>query len=57
MHLQHADTETFLKSFEELLDTLTEFNAENWHAPVNYVTINSTDDIHIIFKHDHEVKA
>lgn len=57
MQLQRADIEAFLKSFEELPDTLTEFSAENWHALVDYATVYSTDDIRITFKHGQEIKA
>lgn len=41
---------------EELPDTLTEFKVENWHAPVNYTTVYSTDDICITFKHGRKSK-
>ena len=57
MQLQRADIEAFLKSFEELPDTLTEFSAENWHALVDYATVYSLDDIRFTFKHGQEVQA
>ena len=57
MQLQRADIETFLQSFKELSDTLTEFSAENWHALVDYATVYSADDIRITFKHGQEKKA
>ena len=57
IHLQRADIEAFLKSFEELPETLTEFSAENWHALVDYATVYSADDIRITFKHGQEIKA
>ena len=57
MQMQRANIEAFLKSFEELPDTLTEFSAENWHALVDYATVYSADDIRITFKHGQEVKA
>lgn len=57
MQLQRADIEAFLKSFEELPDTLTEFSAENWHALVDHATVYSANDIRITFKHGQEIKA
>lgn len=57
MQLLRADIETFLKSFEELPDTLTEFKVKNWHALVDYATVYSADDICITFKYGQEIRA
>lgn len=57
MQLQWVDIEAFLKSIEELPDTLTKFNAENWQGLVDYAIVYSTDDICIIFKHGQEIKV
>lgn len=57
MQTQRADIDAFLKSFEALPNTLTEFNLENWHSLVEYVTIYSADNIRFTFKHEQEVQA
>lgn len=57
MQTQRADIEAFLESFEALPDTFTEFKLENWHSPVDYATVYSTDDIRFTFKHGQEVQA
>lgn len=57
MQTRRADIEAFLKSFEALPDTLTEFKLENWHSLVEYVTVYSADDIRFTFKNGHEIQA
>lgn len=57
MQTQRADIEAFVKSFEALPDTLTEFKLENWHSLVEYATVYSADDIRFTFKHGQEVQA
>ena len=57
MQTQRADIEAFVKSFEALPDTLTDFKLENWHSPVEYATVYSADDIRFTFKHGQEIKA
>ncbi len=57
MQLQRADIEAFLHSFEELPETLTEFNLDNWQTLVDYATVYSAEDIHFTFKNGQVIKS
>jgi len=54
---QKANVEAFLKAFEEMPDTLTEFSIESFNALVDFATVYSTDDIRFTFKNGQEIKA
>ena len=54
---QRTAIEAFLESFKALPDTLTEFQLENWHSLVDYVTVYSVNDIRFTFKNGQEVQA
>ena len=54
---QRADINVFLKNFEALPNTLTEFKLDNWHSLVEYATVYIADDIRFTFKHKQAVQT
>ena len=52
-----ANMGTFLNSFEQMSDALTEFSLESWHSMVDYSTVYSADDIRFTFKNGQEIQA
>lgn len=57
MQLQRAEYESFLKTFQQLQDSLEEFSSDSWNSLVEYATIYSADDIRFTFKNGQEIKA
>ena len=53
---QRADINVFLKNFEALPNTLTEFKLDNWHSLVEYATVYIADDIRFTFEHKQSVQ-
>lgn len=57
MQLQRAEYESFLKTFQQLQDSLEEFSIDSCNSLVEYATIYSADDIRFTFKNGQEIKA
>lgn len=57
LQTKRAEIDAFLKAFEQLPDTLTEFSPENWHSLVDFATVYGVDDIRFTFKNGQEIRA
>lgn len=57
MQLQRTEYESFLKTFQQLQDSLEEFSIDSCNSLVEYATIYSADDIRFTFKNGQEIKA
>lgn len=54
---RRAIMEQFLEDLARRDTLLTEFEAEAWHALVDFVTIYAVDDIRVTFKNGKEIRA
>lgn len=54
---RRASMEQFLEDLARRDALLTEFEAEAWHALVDYVTVYASDDIRVTFKNGKEIRA
>jgi len=56
-HIKKGNVEAFLKAFEKMPDTLTEFSIDTFNSLVDFATVYGEDDIRFTFKNGQEIKA
>ncbi|MDO4650450.1 MAG: recombinase family protein [Eubacteriales bacterium] len=57
MQRQKANCEAFIKTFQRMPDSLTEFTPDNWNTLIEHGTVYGKDDIRFTFKNGQEIKA
>lgn len=54
---QKGSYEDFLRAFKKLPDQITEFSLDSFNGLVDFITVNTADDIQVTFRNGQTIKA